>query len=487
MTDSFGTADLMRDPLAALAGRAYRWRWAVLAFWVVLVLSVAPFLAPGAAEQLKGGGLILSGTESANADEILGREFGLSSQSDIVAVFRSSSMMVDDAAYREQVMTAVSRLRAVGGIKMVTTWYDSGLDSLVSPDRHATIAVIVPGGDESSAEKAIPILHRALNVVTIEHYLVGNPAAAVDGQASAENDLRRSELVTLPLVLVLLLVIFRTAVAALIPLVLGLFNVGLSVSLLDLLGMHTDISVFALNVGSLIGLGLSIDYSLIILTRYREELAIGHDPERALAITMANAGRSIAYSGAIVVVAMAAITLVLAPIMVLRSMSLAVLLVTILAVLLAMTLLPALMALLGHRLEWLRVIPDPKRPRQGQVGIWYRFSHQVMKRPWVWLAACLLVVLGLAAPVAAIKFGAPAPATGTEAASGVNVMSQEFAAGRLAPTYVLVVSPHQDGVWRPDFLQGIRALSRAISADPRVADVSSLSTTTLTSSAQASR
>ena len=224
------------------------------------------------------------------------------------------------------------------------------------------------------------------------------------------------------------------------------------------------------------GLGLSIDYCLIILTRYREELAIGQDPRRALLITMATAGRSIAYSALTVVIAMAAVTLVLGPIVVVRSISLAVLIVAALAAIMAMTLLPALMAILGHRLEWLRVMPRAKPPRKGEVGIWYRFSQFVMARPWVFLALCLIVLLGLASPVLSIAFGAPTPATGTEIAAGSNLMKHEFAAGRTAPVYVVVKTGAKDGVWTPDVLQAVADLSAKISADSRVSEVDSLRT-----------
>lgn len=465
----------MRDPFAAFADLMYRWRWVVIAVWFVLLNIAAPILAPGAATSLKGGGLILDNTESANADQILDSQFNLSSQKNLVVVFYSKDLTYSDLEFQNQVQGAAASIRLLKGVKAVTTYYDVQLPNLVSTDRHATLVPIVPSGDEASVEALLPKVRNAIATVSLQHYVVGNAAAAVDAQAAAEADLRRSELVTLPVIIIMLLIVFRTVVSALVPLILGVFSIGLTVSVLGILGPHTDISVFALNVGSLIGLGLAIDYSLIILTRYREELDDGHDPRRAVTIAMATGGRSVAYSAITVVLAMAAITIILSPIMVVRSISLAVLLVAIQAGLLAMTLLPAIMSVLKHRLDWLRVIPKPKEPKPGEQGIWYRFSHFIMRRPWVWLAVCLVLLLGIGSPVTAIAFGSPTPPGGTEVASGINLAKKEFAPGTLSPTYVIVKASQKDGVWQPDFLQGVRDLTNKIENDSRVHGVTSLS------------
>lgn len=453
----------------------YRGRWFVIAFWFVALNIAAPILAPGAAASLKGGGLILDNTQSASADKILDSEFDLSSQKNMVVVFYSKTLTYKDLDFKNQVEGAAASIRLVKGVKSVSTYYDLALASLVSADQHATLVPIVPSGDESSVETVLPKIRDAINNVTLEHYVVGNPAAAVDAQAAAEADLRRSELVTLPIIIIMLLVVFRTLVAALVPLILGVFSIGLTVSVLGVLGPHTDISVFALNVGSLIGLGLAIDYSLIILTRFREELADGHDARRAVTIAMATGGRSVAYSAFTVVLAMAAITVILSPIMVVRSISLAVLLVAVQAGLLAMTLLPALMAVLKHRIDWLRVIPKSKEPRPGEQGVWYRFSHFIMRRPWLWLAVCLVIMLGIGTPITSIAFGSPTAPSGTEVAAGISLAQKEFAPGTLSPTYVIVKAPAKDGVWQSDFLQGVRDLSNKIENDSRVYSVTSIS------------
>jgi RND superfamily putative drug exporter len=466
----------MKDPFARFADLMYRGRWIVIVFWIVLISAAAPILAPRAAEVLKGGGLAVAGTESVKADKLLGDDFKLSSETNLVVVFRSATLKVDDQAFQDQVNSAVTRIKKVKNVDQVVTYYGVKAESLVSSDRHTTLASVVIKGSESDTEAAVGPIRDQLKSTTLDHYVLGSAAAAVDGQTAAQEDLHKAELVTLPLVIILLVIVFRTVVAALVPLLIGLASIGLTVSLLGLIGSSTTVSIFALNVGSLMGLGLAIDYCLIILTRYREELAIGQEPRRALITTMATAGRSIAYSALTVVLAMAAVTVVLGPIVIVRSISLAVMLVAIIAAILAMTMLPALMSVLKHRLEWLRVVPRPKPPRKGEVGVWYRFSRFVMGRPLVFLAICLVFLLGLASPIATIAFGAPSAPGGTEVNSGTAVMRSEFAKGRLAPIYVVVKTSGADGVWTPDTLQGVIDLTTKISADSRVAEVDSLRT-----------
>ncbi|HLQ61274.1 MAG TPA: MMPL family transporter [Candidatus Acidoferrales bacterium] len=466
----------MRDPFAALAGAMYRYRWLVPAFWVVLLLTTGPRFAATAADHLKGGGISIEGTASQQADTVLADEFDLGSQHTLAVVFHSSSLTVDDASFRDAVTKSVSDIKSITGVTRVTTFYASKGDTLVSSDRHTTIAPMAIEGDEAAVQKKVPEIREKLKGIGLDAYVVGSPAAAYDGQAAAREDLHRAEFVTLPVILIMLLLVFRTAVAAAVPLLLGVLSIALTTSLVGILGLLTDVSVFALNIGSLLGLGLSIDYCLIVITRYREELAIGQPPERALAITMATAGRSIVYSAVTVILAMGAITAVLAPIMIVRSISLAVLLVALLSIIIAMTLLPALLALLKHRLEWGRLIPKPREPRKGEVGTWYRFSYFIMRRPLIWLGACLVILLGLASPLATIAFGSPEPPPGTETHDGVSVVQQAFSPGQLSPVYIVVRNSGRDSVWTPELLQAVRDLTRNVAEDPRVSSVGSVST-----------
>ncbi len=196
-----------------------------------------------------------------------------------------------------------------------------------------------------------------------------------------------------------------------------------------------------------------------------------------MAITLATAGRSIFYSGVTVLLAMGVLTLLLARLMIVRSISLAVMVVAFTSLLAGLTLLPAILGILGHRIEWLRVMPRPKPPQPGQTGFWYRFSHAIMRRPWLWFLGSLAVLLAMAIPVKDISLvGGTTGAlpSEVEAVRGFEAMNESFGANRLTPIQIVITTPEEGGVFRPDFLDGVRRLSEAAAADPRNEEVRSL-------------
>ena len=240
------------------------------------------------------------------------------------------------------------------------------------------------------------------------------------------------------------------------------------------IGSQADTSLFALNVASMIGLGLAIDFSLIVVNRFREELANRGDAEQAVAATMATAGRSIVYSGVTVLLGMLVLTL-LVNLMVIRSISLGVMLVAATALLAGVTLLPAVLGALAQRVERLRVIPK-RPPRPESEGFWYRFSHAIMRRPWAWLAASLALLLILAFPARELKL---LGATGkllpgrAESVKGLNILDDQFGQNLLSPIQI-VVKTHKGGVFTPRFLTGLDKLTNTLAADPRASSATSL-------------
>ena len=246
--------------------------------------------------------------------------------------------------------------------------------------------------------------------------------------------------------------------------------------MLYLIGSLADTSIFALNIASMIGLGLAIDFSLIVVSRFREELAKHKDPQLATAITMATAGRSIVYSGITVMLAMLVLT-VMVDLMVIRSISLGVLLVAATALIAGVTLLPAVLGLLSFKLERLRVIPKGK-PKPEEQGFWYRFSHAVMRRPVVWLSVSLAIIVVLAWPAREMKLLGATPKLlpgAAESVKGVDILNEEFGENLLSPIQIVVTTP-DEGVFTPKFLVALDRLTNSLEADPRAASVTSLAT-----------
>jgi uncharacterized membrane protein YdfJ with MMPL/SSD domain len=456
-----------------------RRKWLVLAVWVVILGVVGGLLAPNASSVAKGGGFVVPGSGSHQASTLLAEEMGASATDTVVVVFHSDDLTVLDEAYRNDVVTATRLMSGHEQVSSVLSYFNTLDERFVGEDGRTTFAIVRMTGTEDELFDAVPELREEIEDISIESYITGLPAVNHDTFIVSEDDLRRSELFTIPIVMILLLIVFRTVISAAIPLVLGGASVMMAMGALYVIGSQIDTSIFALNVASMIGLGLSIDFSLIVVSRFRDERKRGRDVPMALAVTMATAGRSITYSAITVLLSMLALTLVLNDLMIVRSISLGVALVAITGLLAGMTLLPAILAILGHRVEWLRIIPERKKATTESEGIWYRWSHAIMARPMPYLTIAVLILLVLAMPVRELELvGASTDSIpqDIESVVGSKLLEDAFQDNRLTPIQVVVKAEAENGVWTPEFLTALDDITNAIAADPRVARVDSLAT-----------
>ena len=461
------------DPFGRLGAFVYRRRRWVLGIWVVALLACAP-LAGKANGILKAGGIEVPGSDSKQASAVLSKQFDVSALNNAAIVFHSDSLKVGNARFKAQIEDAADRVRKADGVTNVVTYYKTLLPTLVSSDRHTTVVFASMKGDEGTTQEYIKGVRKAVKGTTLEHYVTGEAAVNRDFSVTSDHDLRRAEVITFTLVLILLLFTFRTLVAASLPLLLGGAAVVSGTAIIYMIGRATDTSVFALNVASMIGLGLAIDFSLIVVSRFREELAKRGDTAAAVEMTMATAGRSILYSGVTVMLGMIVLSL-LVDLMVIRSISLGVLAVAATALLAGLTLLPAVLGMLGPRVERLRVWP--KRPPKPETqGFWYRWSHSIMRRPWVWLGASIALIVVLALPVLNLKMlGSTAKLLPRDAESvrGLDYINSQFGNNALVPIQI-VLKTQPGGVFTPKFLTGLDKLTNTLAADRRSTGVTSL-------------
>src|SRR6266511_977535 len=386
------------DPFVSLASVVIRFRWFVVGIWLVVLIAAGVLLAPRVPRALQGGGFLVPRSESTAAAEAIDREFDAANRNTLAIVFRSPSVTVDNPAFKDAVVEAERRLASVSGVRSVDSYFQNGNPLLVGGNRRTSLTIAALNGTEREVEASVAEVRAVLADIPLEHYVTGQPASNVDVRLVSEEDLRRAEFITLPIAAVLLLIVFRTVAVTLIPLLLGASSVVLALGIMYLLTLQTNIAIFALNTASMIGLGLGIDFSLLLVNRFDEELAAGRRPAEAVVATMASAGRSIAYSGAIVFLGMLLLTLFF-DLLVVRSMSLAVMLVAATSLLCGLTLLPALLAILGERIHWLRVIPRLRPPRPGPRSVWSPPSRAIMRRPWAWLIASLVFLGVLTSPL----------------------------------------------------------------------------------------
>jgi RND superfamily putative drug exporter len=416
-------------------------RWWMLGGGLVLAV-VGVLWGTGVFGVLSSGGFQAPGSESARAADQIAARLGVQDP-DVIVLYSSRTSTVDDAAVRDPVTATLTALRQRPEVAKVLDFYDTGSPRLVSGDRHATYATITLRASTDDAKlHAYKALQPYLSALGVDSTVGGGTALEAEADRLTEQDIARGEAIAMPIVLILLVFVFRGLIAASLPLLIGALAVLGAFTTTRLIATFTDVSTFAVNSITLLGLGMAIDYSLFVVSRFREELAAGHDTRSAVARTMATAGRTVAVSGATIALALS--SLLIFPQVFLRSMGIGGMAAVLVAVLGSLTVLPALLAILGPRVDALRIpLPWRRRTEQSTVdGNWARLARAVMRRPVPVLLLVLAVLAVLAAPFTHARFGGAdervLPA-GTAARVVAQRLATEFPTGTTtSPIQVLV-------------------------------------------------
>ncbi|MDQ0601597.1 RND superfamily putative drug exporter [Streptomyces canus] len=377
-----------------------------LSLFAALVLTVLAVLAgSGVADRMGAGGWEDPDAESTYATKALEREFP-DSQPNLLLLVDAGSASVDDPAVAAEAERLTERLAGEEGVTGVGSYWATGAPALRAEDGHEALIAARITGDEKVMGKTLDRLAPSFRGAhgPVEVTIGGPVAVRHEMQTIIQEDLTRAELIALPVTLVLLVMVFGSAVAALLPLGIGIVAILGTNAVLRGLTEFTDVSVFAMNLTTALGLGLAIDYALFIVRRFREELSAGADPSTAVGTTLRTAGRTVLFSALTVAVSLAA--MLLFPQYFLRSFAYAGIAVVLLAAAAALILLPAALVLLGERVDsWdLRRLFRRARPaREGTA--WARAATLVMRRaPFFALGTtAVLVLLGL--PFLGVRFG----------------------------------------------------------------------------------
>jgi len=471
-----------------------RHRWWVVGAWAVIVMIALP-LAPQAPSVLRAGGFSLDDLPSSRARALLVDELGLP-PSALVIVYDSSTLRAGTPEFEIAAFRATQAVATAPHVVRVLSHLYAPRQ--VSADGRTAYDVVLLDLPPDDSPAALPGIEAAIaQQPGMSVTLAGGPAFYGDIQHVSEADLRRSELISLPLAALALLLVFGSIVAAGVPLVVGGAAVVVSLAVVFVLASLTPMSVFVLNLATLLGLGLGVDYSLLMTSRFREELALrtaaragpggdaadpragsGIDPtptrdeiEASIRVTVATAGRAVFFSG--VTVLLGLLGLILFEFMVLRSVGIAGALVVGIAVLSALTLLPAILAILGTRLDALRI--RRVRAVASENGAWARLARRVMAHPVLVLLPTLGILLALGWPFLHVRFNAPdasilPPSVPSRAA--FDRLQQQFGEGDFAPVSLAIrtAGPATD----PANVARLYAYSRALAADPRVTRVESI-------------
>src|SRR5215468_10126067 len=416
-----------------------------------LVLLVAAMVVAGAAvwgtgvfgALQSGGGFTAPGSQSEQASTLATRAFGRDT-ADVVVLYRSPGLTVRDPAYRAAVTGSLAALPEDKVLSYQTYW-STGSPLFAGRGGHETYAVLrLAGGTDAAQMKTYQAISGELGVPGLTTHAGGQIPTELAINDEVKADIGRAEGISMPVLLVLLLVIFGSLAAAGLPLAIGAVGILGSFAALRLLTLVTDVSIYSINITTILGLGLAIDYGLFMTARFREELRNRPSVEDALARTVATAGRTVAVSGVTVAVALAG--LMLFPEMFLRSMGYGGVATVVVDMLAALTVMPALLAVLGYRVDALRIRRARGRPRTGPPagdeasGAWYRIARSVMRRP-VAYAAVIVVLLALGAPFRSITWGGT-DARALPAAAGPRVvadaLARDFPANATTPIEAVV-------------------------------------------------
>lgn len=368
--------------LTWLGRQLYRVRWAGLLLALLLTALMA-WYGFGVFDALHGTGIDNPNSESTRAQNLIDKHFPTQSADgdSIILLLSSANLQATDPAFASAANQLITTLKAHAEVLSITSYYSTHDKNFLSHDMHQTFVVAnvsTKNGEAATFHTLVPLLTSP----TLHVDIGGSLAASVQFDDQLRTDLEFAEFIALPIVALLLVLIFSGVIAALQPLLIGGFAIAGSFALLRVLTTMINVSSFATNVITIIGLGLAIDYSLFIVTRFREELAPDEtNVQGALQRTMATAGRTILFSGLTVCTSLLSLTLF--PIDELRSVGIATIVAAIVAMLSALLLLPILLAILGRRINALSIQRLFRRRHtsaaERQRGVWYHLSYFVMR------------------------------------------------------------------------------------------------------------
>ncbi|MBA2384481.1 MAG: MMPL family transporter, partial [Actinobacteria bacterium] len=428
----------MTERLARASGRH---PWRVLAIWLVVTVAAVGTIGTFLESALEGEISITSETESKRADELLMEGFPPPPpEQDVteVVVVRSERGSVDEPAFVQRVQRLEDELHEAGATIVISSSSGDN-EQLVSADRDATELLVGLGADpdEETVKPLVALVQALDGEPGIEAAMTGEWTSDADFAQLSQDDLRTGELYFGgPAALVILLLVFGAVVAGLVPLALAIVSIVGALALTALVGQMFPLSVFTINMLTAMGLALGIDYSLFVLSRFREERSGGREKLDAIAAAGATASRAVLFSGIAFVLAM--VGLLLVPSTIMRSLAAGAILVGIVAIVAALTLLPAVLSLLGDRVNALR-LPFFGRATVGQAGesrFWARIVRAVMRRPVLSLALAAGLLVASAVPLLNLDTGSAGPSTFPdrfESKQGLLLLNEEFPSGGVEP------------------------------------------------------
>jgi uncharacterized membrane protein YdfJ with MMPL/SSD domain len=450
-----------------------RHRWLVLGAWIA-VLLVGGTLSSGLSKLLSNE-FTVPGTDSEEARSILEKRFGQRDDGSFLVVFRVQDSR--DPSTRRALQAALSR-----GAKAVE---DGVAQPLQTAGPTVVFGTIGSPLELTEGKEATPEVREAIGEIPgVAAFVSGTPAIQADLDPIFEEDLLKGEAIALPIALLVLLAVFGLSLAVFMPFLIAAVTISATLGIVWVVAHYLTTAIYVTNLVQLIGLGIAIDYSLLVVYRFREELARTEDKDEAIVRTMATAGRAVVFSGATVAIGLALLLFMPLPFM--QSMGVGGFLIPLVSIVAASTLQPVLLSLFGRRgmrrlhvadfvRDRLRVpLPRFAGTADAQNGMWARLARSIMRRPLAYLAVGATALIAAAVPVFGLEL-TPGSASGTpqtpESIRGFNVLRDVVGPGALAPTQIVIDGGRPDGARGSEAQRAIQSLIRRVEADPEVARV----------------
>ena len=455
MTRAFSTASLAR----ASARRP----WVTIGLWLVALVAAVVLTGALLGDALTTDSDFTGTPDSKEAEALIAERLDTTNPVSDIVLVRSSTGTVDEVAFEQAVTGLAAELGEFGE---VSTFYDSGDPALVSEDRDTTIINLLLSDDAEEHVSDFVATAKSIDGVDgFETAITGVNVVDRDFNKVAEEDLQKGEGIGILVALLVLLLVFGAVVASLVPVLLAIVSIAVALGLTALVGQAFELSFFVVNMLVMMGLAVGIDYALFVVSRFREERAGGLDKTEAIAVAGSTANRAVFFSGTTVVLAL--IGMLLVPTTIFKSLAIGAILVVLVSVAAALTLLPAVLQLIGDKIDRLR-LPFRRKPAADshERGVWAAIARAVMRRPAISLAAGAAIMIAAAFPLTDINTGFAGVDTLPDkfvSKQGFDVLDEEFAFAQTEPVQIVV-----DGdVSSPGVQSALGELQSALAADGR--------------------
>lgn len=451
----------------------YRFRWPIIVAWFLIILACIPFI-PNLISPFKSTGFNADNSESALATEYLNKKLGYDNNNKILIIYQSKKLLATNPLYLKEIKQSLSRLKYFP-IKHEIIFPNNNKQQISKDKRSVYVVIIFKTLKPLSDELLTKFKASVRTTPHLKELLGGEPIFVEAVNQQTQEDLYKADFIAAPLALITLSLVFGSLCAAVLPIILGGGCALIILTSLYLLGHIFTLSIFTLNIALLLGLCLSLDYSLFIISRFRDELKNGLGVEEAIATTEATAGKAILFSGLAVFASLSA--LLLFPVNILFSVAVGGLAAVLIAVLIAIILLPAILSVLKSRIDFLPIRLF-KHKEGNHFSFWSWLAQKVVKRPLLYFFSIITFLLFLGYPLLSAKFGVSDYHILPESSEDrhfFDTYAEKFDEKDLTPILLLVQT--KNSIFSRNNITKLYDLARKIKRNPLVENVHSIVTT----------